>query len=67
MPRSAVTEASRIVEPIEDEVWGSFNEEQLWFIYLGLIRLVLIPPLQEACRQMAQAIHAVGTDRYGWV
>ena len=43
------------------------DEGQLWYIFLGLSRLELIPTLEEATKAIAQEIHKLGKETYEWV
>ena len=42
------------------------DEAQLWYIYLGLERLDLVPSLKKATDTMAQEIHKLGRKTYRW-
>lgn len=42
------------------------DEVQLWYIYLGLERLNLVPSLNKATSGLAQEIHKLGKKTYKW-
>ncbi len=57
-------EAAEILEPIEDI---PVNENQLWFLFIGLERLKLADMLSRATNDLAARLHAQGVRQYDWV
>jgi len=60
-------EVSELKEPLGDIELDAFNEWQLWYIYIGLSRLDLIPELKEGTDTLAGMIKDFGERRLGWL
>ena len=62
-----VVEKRALKEPVNEAAWDFLNETQLWFIYLGLDRLSLVPELQIGTRDLARRVHKYGGRKYHWL
>jgi len=52
-------EVKQLREPIDICILDAFNHVQLWYLYLGLKRLELIPELKGATDYLALAIESL--------
>jgi len=61
-------EAELIQETVSEEVLASFNEHQLWAIYMALDRAAktLVKPLAVADKALAEQFYVYGKGKYGW-
>ena len=59
-------EALQLSQKITQGIWGKFNETQLWYLYLGLSRLNLVPELKVGTERLANQIREYGKKKFGW-
>ena len=57
---------AELKETIPDSTLSSFREWQLWYIYLGLTRLDLIPELRRGTDALAKTIKSYGERGWDW-
>ncbi len=64
--RTMAQDAENVAQTVGEEGWCSFNEMQLWHIFLTLDQPQLVEPLKTAQQNLANQAKAYGNHRYGW-
>lgn len=65
--KALAAEAKDIAAPVDDSVWQSFNEWQLWSIFIALDRDTSVEPLKTATSSLAAQAKSYGIAHYDWI
>tara|TARA_Y100000310_G_C20521198_1_gene733769 strand:- start:731 stop:961 length:231 start_codon:yes stop_codon:yes gene_type:complete len=66
LQEKAIKEAQELGDPVSDEVLSNFNEQQLWFMYLGLLNLAYPEPVSSGIKVLSIRIRDYGVRVFGW-